>query len=266
MAEFPAMPLWTDAYLADCGHLSDAEHGRYLMLLMHLWRAPSQRLPNDDAWLARRFRRSVEDVQNEIRPLISEFCDCDGNWITQKRTSREFAYVAEQSRKQSERAKARWDKEKGRCRGNATARNAPTPTPVKKGEAKASPKKASRLPDDWRPSQELGRWAMTEFGWTVEEVRSTADSFCDHWRATAGQNARKLDWDAAFRNWCRRAKPQTPPRGPNGGKSDDRLARKLARFSARPEDGLEAPDRMAGGEDRDDEGALLSLRVVGSSG
>src|SRR4051812_21801143 len=59
MAEFPALPLWTDAYLADCGHLSDAEHGRYFLLLMAMWRAPECRLPNDNDWLARRFRRSV---------------------------------------------------------------------------------------------------------------------------------------------------------------------------------------------------------------
>lgn len=29
--------------------------------------------------------------------------------------------------------------------------------------------------------------------------------FCDHWRAASGQNARKHDWDAAWRNWCRKS-------------------------------------------------------------
>ena len=112
MAKFPAMPLWTDAYLADCGHLDDAEAGRYLMMLIHLWRAPRQRFPNDDVWLARKFRRSIDDVQSQIRPLISEFCTTDGNWISQTRLKREFSFVLAQSEAQSVRAKARWVKEK----------------------------------------------------------------------------------------------------------------------------------------------------------
>ena len=45
MADFPALPLFTDAYLADCGYFSDAEHGRYLRLLMRLWQSPDCYLP-----------------------------------------------------------------------------------------------------------------------------------------------------------------------------------------------------------------------------
>ena len=53
MAEFPAMPLWTDAYLADTRHLSTHEHGAYLLLLMSAWRTPDCSLPDDDRVLAR---------------------------------------------------------------------------------------------------------------------------------------------------------------------------------------------------------------------
>lgn len=120
MAEFPAMPLFTDAYLADCDHLTDAEHGRYLMMLIQIWRAPGQRFPNDDAWLARKFRRSVDAVRDELRPLIQEFFESDGNWITHGRVRREWAYLLERRQKQAARSKSRWDKEKDRSRGNAT--------------------------------------------------------------------------------------------------------------------------------------------------
>lgn len=44
MAELPFLPLAVESYLADCGHLSDAEHGRYLLLLMELWRSPNCRI------------------------------------------------------------------------------------------------------------------------------------------------------------------------------------------------------------------------------
>ena len=110
MAELPFFPLATDAYLADCDHLTDAEHGRYMLLLMAMWRAPGQRLPNDDAWLARKFRRSVEAVVEELRPIIAEFCQCDGNWVTQKRLTREFATAAKSVKRRSDAAKTKWER------------------------------------------------------------------------------------------------------------------------------------------------------------
>ena len=121
MADYPALPLWTDAYLADCSHLSDAEHGRYLRLLMEMWRTPGCRLPNDDEWLARKFSRSVEDVQRELRPLLREFFNSDGHWLRQKRLTREHEYIENLSAAQSKRAKARWDKGKGASPNDALA-------------------------------------------------------------------------------------------------------------------------------------------------
>jgi uncharacterized protein YdaU (DUF1376 family) len=125
MPDFAAMPFWTDAYLADCGHLDDAEHGRYVQILIALWRAPKQRLPNDDDWLAHRFRRTVERVRAELRPLIAEFCQSDDNWITQKRLTREFEYVTTQAQNRSNAAKARETKKKN---GHAVPHPHPTAT------------------------------------------------------------------------------------------------------------------------------------------
>lgn len=53
MAEFPCLPFYTDAYLADTRHLTAAQHGAYLLLLMTAWRTHDCSLPNDDAYLAR---------------------------------------------------------------------------------------------------------------------------------------------------------------------------------------------------------------------
>jgi uncharacterized protein YdaU (DUF1376 family) len=108
MAEFPALPFFVDAYSLDCGHLSDAEHGRYLLILIAMWSAPMKRLPNDPVWLARRFRRTLEEAHRDIIPLLREFCDTDGNWWTQGRILREWEYLKQKSEKQSLRAKKRW--------------------------------------------------------------------------------------------------------------------------------------------------------------
>jgi uncharacterized protein YdaU (DUF1376 family) len=140
VAEFPALPFWTDAYLADCQHLSWAEHGIYLMLLVHMWRSPDGKIPNNDLWLAKRLRCSEGDVANAVRPIITEFCKCDGNWIWQRRLIDELTWVRKKQRKNTVSAKARWNKEKTDANAQSThmqsqserisERNAPTPTPT----------------------------------------------------------------------------------------------------------------------------------------
>lgn len=52
MAEFPSLPLFTDAYIGDTTHLTNEEHGVYLRLLMFAWRSPDCALPEDDKRLA----------------------------------------------------------------------------------------------------------------------------------------------------------------------------------------------------------------------
>lgn len=52
MAEFPSLPLFTDAYIGDTIHLTNEEHGVYLRLLMFAWRSPDCALPLDDKRLA----------------------------------------------------------------------------------------------------------------------------------------------------------------------------------------------------------------------
>lgn len=52
MAEFPSLPLFTDAYIGDTAHLTNEEHGVYLRLLMFAWRSADCALPVDDKRLA----------------------------------------------------------------------------------------------------------------------------------------------------------------------------------------------------------------------
>ncbi len=59
--------------------------------------------------------------------------------------------------------------------------------------------RGTRLPDNWRPSD-------TTRAWTLEHVdqRTAAhelEKFRNYWTAKAGQAARKVDWEATWRNW-----------------------------------------------------------------
>lgn len=69
------MPLYVADYLADTGHLSTAEHGAYLLLIMHYWQ--HEGLPNDDIKLARIARMTPDEWQS-AKPSIEDFFD--GAW------------------------------------------------------------------------------------------------------------------------------------------------------------------------------------------
>jgi uncharacterized protein YdaU (DUF1376 family) len=140
------MPLFWESFFADTDHLSDAELGLYTRLLGRLWLAPNQRLPNDDEWLARRFRLTPEQVQKCLRPIIKEFLKGDGNWVWSKRICKEHSYVEKHGRQQSDNAKARWNKEKDVCHGNAHALALALAPTLKKERAKALYKE-SRKPE-----------------------------------------------------------------------------------------------------------------------
>lgn len=72
------------------------------------------------------------------------------------------------------------------------------------GTGKPTPQPhGKRLPADWVLPKALGEWALSEYPhWTADIVRRVARSFADHWHAKAGKEARKLDWNATWRNWC----------------------------------------------------------------
>jgi hypothetical protein len=64
-------------------------------------------------------------------------------------------------------------------------------------------KRATRIPDNWTPSNDLVAWAQE----TCPNVdgRYETQQFVDYWRAKSGKDATKLDWDLTFQTWFRRA-------------------------------------------------------------
>ncbi len=82
---------------------------------------------------------------------------------------------------------------------NITPQAAPPAAPEKKQR-----KTGSRLPDDWRPTQEYVDAAMQlNPDYTREWFSVTAHKFRDYWVAKTGKDATKADWLATWRNWVR---------------------------------------------------------------
>lgn len=148
MAQFPAINVWTDSWLADTAHLPRVDRDIYFHLLILMWRTPGCRVPNEIDWIARKLRCTPDEVPI-LQSIVSEFCQTDGNWLTQKRLLKEFKLAAERSRAASDKAKSRWNKEKSRCSGNASTtttiitEESPLP-PIGGGGSERSPSRERR--------------------------------------------------------------------------------------------------------------------------
>ena len=67
-------------------------------------------------------------------------------------------------------------------------------------------KNGTALPYDWDLSEDQGRWAEKEFNWSSAKVLEVADKFKDWFIAKPGPRGLSLDWNAEWRNWCRKEK------------------------------------------------------------
>lgn len=93
----PYMPLFVADYLADTAHLSAAEHGGYMLLIMNYWQR-QRPLPNDDKKLAR-IARMTDGEWLDARETILELFVIDGAELRHKRVEAELTRLAEKSGK-----------------------------------------------------------------------------------------------------------------------------------------------------------------------
>lgn len=107
MAEMPAMPIWTDALLGDTSHLSPAEFGAYMRILLVMWRHRGY-LPRDEHAVRRVTGMSNSNWSRSrarVLALLNEAESPDGRpkW-SQHRLLKEYARALEKSAKQRQRA------------------------------------------------------------------------------------------------------------------------------------------------------------------
>lgn len=210
MAEFPAMPLWTDAYLGDTTHLTTIEHGAYLLLLIAMWRTADNSLPGEDKMLARYTRLNAAQWAR-VKPVLMPFFREKEGRITQGRLTDEAAAVRQHSRKQSDRAKVRWRKNKetgdAAAMPEACQSDAPLPLPIPKVTDKpigssvtprakrASPK--TQIPSDAVLSEKQ-RAVAIDRGLSDAEAEAQFEKF-KSWALAKGQAY--ADWEHGWRNW-----------------------------------------------------------------
>lgn len=143
--------------------------------------------------------------------------------------NRDSAEAKRVSEKRSKAAKARWE---GEANSNASRmqsalqnedvcnaereREKEIPKPKGLGGPR---KRATRIPDGWTPSDELANAMLAECPTVNQQAEHR--KFVDYWTGKSGKDATKVDWNATYRNWIRRAGENAPQQ--NLSSSDRRL-------------------------------------------
>lgn len=138
------MPLYVGDYLGDTMHLRMAEHGAYVLLMLHYWR--NGPLPDDDRALAA-IARAERKEWAEAGPVVRAFFIPRDGKLHHKRIDAERAKASALAGKRSAAASARWGKgtskpdanaEQEQCNADAFAsglhdgRTSPSPSQSKK--------------------------------------------------------------------------------------------------------------------------------------
>lgn len=219
MSESPFFQFYPSDWLAGTRGLTAAETGVYITLVAMMYEAEGP-IPNDAKRLSRLCGSTPAALKKAIEGLI------DAGKITQdergffnRRVQIEIEKRAEKRAAASASANARWKKnEQKQYHENANAsdlqceRNAnQKPEPEKKKEEPngSSKKRAVRLTAEWQLPRAWGEWAMQE-GLSEVCVRREAERFKDYWLSESGAKAAKLDWQATWRNWVRKALERQP--------------------------------------------------------
>jgi uncharacterized protein YdaU (DUF1376 family) len=204
----PWMPLYVADYRADTAHLNAAQHGAYLLLIMHYWSTGG--LPADDAPLAR-IACMTPTEWRKARSIIAAFF-ADG-W-RHKRIDAELARAAEISSKRRASAEQRHSKSNAIADQLDTHARATSPSqsqPQKKEPSLRSGRAArgTPFPD--------GEWLTTEDQeYAASRGLNTAgefEKFRDHALAK-GRLAK--DWHAAWRSWVTSPYQQSAQKQGNG--------------------------------------------------
>ena len=194
-------PFHVGDYQAHTSHLTDIEDLAYRRML-DLYYLNQKPLPNDPARIARLIR--MPGAVTEIDGLLKEFFVLQDDVYTNKRCDKEIASFIKQKDGGAKGARIRWDKAKleggdslpngeGIREGNAT------PIATKNQEPRTRESRATRLPADWEPSDELIAFMRKER--PDLSPMHTILKFCNYWHSKSGKDATKLDWNKTFQNW-----------------------------------------------------------------
>lgn len=214
MSDSPFFQFYASDWLAGTRGLTATETGVYITLVAMMYEVEGP-IANDAKRLARlcgstpaAFKKSVDALVEAGKLTLGS------EGFFNRRVQIEIEKRTEKRAAASQSAKVRWDKSKqNQSSENANASNPQcvrnanqNPEPEKKKEEPngSSKKRGVRLTAEWVLPRAWGEWAMAE-GLSEVCVRREGERFRDYWISESGPKAAKLDWQATWRNWVRKA-------------------------------------------------------------
>jgi len=192
--------------------------------LLRVYYRDEKPLPSDELMLKRAIRCAGKRRDSAIRSVLNEFFTLEADGWHNKRADAEIAKANAQAAANREVAERREAARLARLANesfNDSSTNRPrlqdevvnlsrlqTPdsrlqTPLARLTESETPRgkraTATRIPEDFELTGPRMDIAVAE---GVDPVRTIA-KFIDYWKAASGAKAKKLDWDATWRNWCR---------------------------------------------------------------
>jgi uncharacterized protein YdaU (DUF1376 family) len=152
MSDRAWMPLDIDDYMADTNHLSAAEHGAYMLLIMRYWK--DGQLPQDERLIQRYSRLSVEQWA-ESRDIIAAFF---GDGWSHKRIDAELERASAIIEKRRSAASAKHSKSKLDAHAlQVQSKSTDTGVPPSTTEPSSSLRSDDRVPAEPTTRQHLER-------------------------------------------------------------------------------------------------------------
>jgi uncharacterized protein YdaU (DUF1376 family) len=103
----PYMRLFVGSFTSDTQHLSAAQLGHHLRLLMLAWRRASCSIPDDSDWICRRLGIEPEEYGRDIVPMIGDLWLSDGEDLHNEEQRAEMFHCLERSEKARRAAQIR---------------------------------------------------------------------------------------------------------------------------------------------------------------
>ena len=217
-------------YIRDTSKLSMLEHGAY-GLMLHYYFAEELPLPLDRNEIYTMVRAMTPDGRKAVDKVLAKYFQLQADGYHNDRADQELFKAAplieaaringakggrrknpadnptgseKESQQESEKEPS------GIPSGQHTPTTilhtpatSPQPSTTNPQKSKADAR-ATRLPADWVLPKEWGGWAVKNRGWSAAQAHAVSEEFRDYWIAKPGKDGRKLDWQATWRNWCRK--------------------------------------------------------------
>jgi uncharacterized protein YdaU (DUF1376 family) len=212
MADAWSAFYWGD-YSRKTSHLTLTEHGAYLLLMKHYY---STRKPlNTNVSRLYAICRAVEPTERAaVDYILSEFFvlqDSEDGCYHHPRIDEELAKASKISEIRRDAVAHRVDRQAYKPPTNNLQMNTqsqPQSQPQSQSSlARSALKKGSRISTDFVVTGAHREWAGIN---GLPPPDEHIEEFRDYWKSKAGGGGVKLDWDATFRNWLRRAAERRP--------------------------------------------------------